>query len=59
MESVGTAGDVASQMTIDYFKTAFEDKKEFKDDEDVISWFEATLNKVNQKIYKKVSHLPI
>jgi len=49
----GRAGDVASQMTIDYFKTAFEDKKEFKDDEDVISWFEATLNKVNQKIYKK------
>lgn len=49
----GRAGDVASQMTIDYFKTAFEDKKEFKDDEDVIDWFEATLNKVNQKIYKK------
>lgn len=49
----GNAGDVASQMTIDYFENAFKNAVPFENDAAVIRWYEKTLNEINQEVYEK------
>lgn len=49
----GNAGDVASQMAVDYFKNSFECLKVLEDDRAVINWFDDSIKAINSKIYKK------
>lgn len=49
----GKAGDVASQMTIDFFEKEFKEASSFEKDSDIIHWYEKTLKAVNERVFSK------
>lgn len=52
------AGDIASNMTVDYFFKEFSEHTGFIDNNDVTKWVTYHLNKCNEKIYSLASRNP-
>ena len=52
------AGDIASNMTVDYFFKEFSEHTGFVDNNDVAKWVTYHLNKCNEKIYALASRNP-